>query len=1167
MKQSILSILFLLSVCITKIIAQSNDQNYIISIIPDSEVLDVSALNNSNSNATIQYFDGLGRPVESVQQAISPLGKDIISTLTYDVVGRESRHWLPAPSTNNDGKFMNVTAFKSIQKGFYNDSQPADSIINDLSPLNRILGKYGAGSAWFSAGRKVTTSFGTNTSNESPVYSYIVNSSNQLQCAGTYPKASLYKTTVTDEDGKFANEYKDKLGRVVLKRRYSNIDTYYVYNEQGRLSYVLPPLAASNMMNAVVYPDNNTYLTQFGYIYKYDESGNCIYKQLPGCAAIYMLYDNADRLILSQNGNQRNNKQWIVTKYDVFGRVLYTAVLNREVSSNEKSNIHSSVVIESIGTDNPLDDTGYTCNTFPNELSPLIVNYYDNYNFLTDMPNNMEYQELNGFDKAFSISEGDPDNLNERGILTGARTYFLNNSGEYILTAMYYDDKARIVQTRSSNHLNGYDIVYNAYNFNGLPLKTLKTHGINNESSTITELYTYTYDKAKRPKTTRYQLNGGSTVLLDSIIYDELGRVSYQYRHNKTDIESYAYNIRNWTTQISSGNPGNNFTENLYYNVNLPSGAIACYNGNIAASTWTYGTGTKGYIYGYDALNRCAGAIFRQGTSTQVSGAFDESFTYDIMGNIKTLKRKKDNTLIDDLTFHYKNNASNQLDYISDAAGSQSSSSVKEYQNLSTATYSEMAYDANGNMIKDLDRDIATIKYNLLNLPEYIQFSNGNVIKNLYDAGGQKLRSDYYTYKQSLSEPLTDGEILAPIYTPTNYDFSGTEYVENIEYKISKTRGPIRIGMPMLYKDSYTFSRLYNTEGYVENLSSPNYYYYRKDHLGSNREVWQAPPSGGGGAGTTVQRTQYYPSGLPWAENLGGSVQNMKYNSKEFMEMHGWDESDLGARGIHQARVQFDEFDPLAENHYDTSPYALCGNNTLSRIDPNGMDWDNGFEWESSFEADWFQNEKTGALFYNNEYGKEDAGKKGMDGDGWSWLGPNDMFMEDSKDMENSDNAIVQRYGGSINYIPNILKDQIPTLKMSLSLGGETANKFMDRMGYKQQPSQQVIWDLLPQTKIQGAPRQPKIELRITERSTYLKKGAIETGISALLPVQTKISEIGTENISRYAISYSNQTWARIYLNFFYIFYPDDPIVLRGWSEYGNNIDLINKFKRKYGTN
>jgi hypothetical protein len=58
----------------------------------------------------------------------------------------------------------------------------------------------------------------------------------------------------------------------------------------------------------------------------------------------------------------------------------------------------------------------------------------------------------------------------------------------------------------------------------------------------------------------------------------------------------------------------------------------------------------------------------------------------------------------------------------------------------------ELSYDKNGNVIKDLDRDIVTIRYNVLNLPDTVQFKNGNQIRNLYDARGKKLKSEYYTY-------------------------------------------------------------------------------------------------------------------------------------------------------------------------------------------------------------------------------------------------------------------------------------------------------------------------------------------------------------------------------------------------------------------------------------
>jgi len=129
-----------------------------------------------------------------------------------------------------------------------------------------------------------------------------------------------------------------------------------------------------------------------------------------------------------------------------------------------------------------------------------------------------------------------------------------------------------------------------------------------------------------------------------------------------------------------------------------------------------------------------------------------------------------------------------------------------------------------------------------------------------------------------------------------------------------------------------TLNRIYNNEGYVENPASPQYYYYRKDHLGDNREVWLA------NTGETVQQTQYYPSGLPWASNAGDnpSKQQRKYNGKEFVEMHGYDTYDYGARGYSPAMGRFSSVDPLAEKDYSVSPYMYCAGNPIIFIDKDG---------------------------------------------------------------------------------------------------------------------------------------------------------------------------------------------------------------------------------------
>ena len=251
-----------------------------------------------------------------------------------------------------------------------------------------------------------------------------------------------------------------------------------------------------------------------------------------------------------------------------------------------------------------------------------------------------------------------------------------------------------------------------------------------------------------------------------------------------------------------------------------------------------------------------------------------------------------------------------------------------------------MSYDANGNLTKDLDRDIVTIKYNLLNLPEIIQFKNGNQIRNLYDASGQKLSTRNVTIAYFITEPIIAEEDIYDLYEMAQDNeeiyIEGTEYIGNVEYSHFES-----YYMGGFYDQGVDFQRLYNAEGYCDNNLKLNY--YRRDHLGNNREVWRAPYTTSQGAtvaATTIQRTQYYPSGLPWASNSGDNpwMQNKKYNGKEFVEMHGLDEYDSMARWYYPAIVRTPTMDPHCESYYDTSPYAWCGNNPVNKIDIDGRD-------------------------------------------------------------------------------------------------------------------------------------------------------------------------------------------------------------------------------------
>lgn len=103
----------------------------------------------------------------------------------------------------------------------------------------------------------------------------------------------------------------------------------------------------------------------------------------------------------------------------------------------------------------------------------------------------------------------------------------------------------------------------------------------------------------------------------------------------------------------------------------------------------------------------------------------NESFFYDKHGNITSIcwrqgQEQEGEGYIDNLSFQYNGN---QIKKITDHADSQNSYYVKEYQDL-VDEQTEFFYDANGNLITDLDRDIVTIRYNLLNLSDTIQFKN-----------------------------------------------------------------------------------------------------------------------------------------------------------------------------------------------------------------------------------------------------------------------------------------------------------------------------------------------------------------------------------------------------------------------------------------------------------
>jgi len=85
--------------------------------------------------------------------------------------------------------------------------------------------------------------------------------------------------------------------------------------------------------------------------------------------------------------------------------------------------------------------------------------------------------------------------------------------------------------------------------------------------------------------------------------------------------------------------------------------------------------------------------------------------------------------------------------------------------------------------------------------------------------------------------------------------------------------------------------------------------------------------------------------------------------------MHGLDTYDYGARGYYPASGRFMTVDPLAEKHYNISPYAYCMNNPIKYTDPLGLDTFNVNISNHTIDRTPVENSKNHTYILENEEG------------------------------------------------------------------------------------------------------------------------------------------------------------------------------------------------------
>jgi RHS repeat-associated protein len=846
----------------------------------------------------ITYFDGLGRPMQQIANQQSATGKDIVTPIEYDSFGRQPKDYLPfvgssrnmAYDSNSIGGNLNYyTSTYSTSIGF------SEKLL-EKSPLNRVLEQAAPGDDWrLSNPDKHTIQLGYQTNTADEVQRFDVSLTADyvpsITANANYAVGELYKTVTTDENGHSTEEFKDKEGRVVLKRNYDTSvahDTYYVYDVYGNLTYVLPPKAEGTI--------SATVLDELCYQYQYDYRNRLVAKKLPGKQWEYMVYDKLDRVVATGPAfspfSDVTGAGWLITKYDVFNRVVYTGWLNSPATSSARSTMqqaqtNATTINENKQASGTIDGiaVNYSNNVAPTTFKLLTVNYYDTY----AIPN------LSGL--ATSV-EGQTVATATKGLATGSWTRVPTTTAEVKAETNYvlYDTKYRTIRTYTTNYLGGFTCTDSKLDsFSGQLQYTVQKHKRTGYDTELTVKEAFTYSAQNRLLTHTHQINGGAEQLLADNTYDELGKLTSKKVGNTSALPlqkvDYSYNVRGWLTQINEikalqkgTDPKDLFGFTINYNTvdGSASAASPLYNGNIAETFWQFGDDGdlvyRGYGYKYDSLNRLKDASYqRPGFNNPVPKSYDENLTYDKNGNIMTLKRNGDADdqlnlfTIDDLSYEYLAN-SNKLMRVSEAQPT-ATSSFKD-GNTSGDDYD---YDANGNLIKDKNKSITTpITYNHLNLPTKIIFPTGNIVY-IYTASGQKMQ-----------KILTEGASI------TTTDYLGGYQYQNTVLQFFPT-----------------------AEGYVKNtpVSGTNaysYVYNYTDHLGNVRLSYTKNPSTN--VLTILEENSYYPFGMKHTISnavVQGQDYKYKYNGKELQDELGLNVYDYGARQYMPDLGRWMQSDPL----------------------------------------------------------------------------------------------------------------------------------------------------------------------------------------------------------------------------------------------------------------
>ena len=754
-----------------QIFAQTIEDNITgaLELFTADEVAFANIVTFKNPQIGITYSDGAGK--ERQTQALEGVNCLVTETV-YDALSRKA---IATKTARFDNTFFgyrqtfveNINWESGVLTGevanYYPDDEgyPYSRTVYEASPLNRPIQQGIPGKA-FAIGNGnnhiVTSEYGTNLQG--------------FFAEDSYPSGQYLVEKLTDADGTPIYTLKDQLGHTLAKKAgpiEADSDVYQttrnIYDEAGNVVKVLLP-------NQFV-PPTGSQPDAWEITMQYDFLGQMTSQTNPDSGTTKYIYDRSGqpRFMVDAVGLASNTI--LYKKYDGIGRLI--------------------------------------------EEGWFSGDWGDGTALQQKADNDPNYPQQNSWRKRY-IFDGDGSNPYLIGRLWKVLSSNQGDGNSDVEEVYSYDELGNIASKTLT--VTGYTAQTVRYEYDNLG-NVIKIH-YPDSSNNIPEVV-YSYNSLGEPIAIGTPQNPQRFA---TYTYNADGSLDRTILNNGGIQNSLEYNSPGWPTRIGNEKADNSLVmeQSLAYRKDGYESS-GYYNGNIAKNSINYGIWENApqsydYKYQYDKLRRLE--IAQNSQNEQASLGIGQPTTYDLNGNIETLKR---------------GDTTNEYEYIENTNQVNGVSNGSEPQ-----TYS---YDANGNVKTASHRRISQIDYDpLTQLTTQVELEGETSVSFKYDGENQRVLK---TSQDSSGKPTA-----SKLYLHGLNDY------------------------PLVEVSDQTVQYIYGIGGLVALVKDGKVYTVLKDHLGSTRVVVDE-------AGNVIAALDYLPFGDLMGTAYGNpEIISYRYTGQEF---------------------------------------------------------------------------------------------------------------------------------------------------------------------------------------------------------------------------------------------------------------------------------------------